>query len=205
MKTLNLDGIEITHIHHAAVKIKTKDLVIYVDPYQVADEQADLILITHDHPDHFDSGSILKLGKPTTKIIAPEILKGEVSGDVKTLKPGESEEISNVKISTIPSYNLSRPNHSKDKGYLGYVIEVLGKRIYVPGDTDKTPEMVALKNIDLAFLPIAGPMMDEEEASSAVKEFKPKIVVPYHYGEVIGGGIRKNSPVWWEMRPKLKF
>jgi L-ascorbate metabolism protein UlaG (beta-lactamase superfamily) len=188
MKTFNLDGIQITHIHHSAVKIKTKGLVIYVDPYQVTDEQADLILITHDHPDHFDSGSILKLSKPGTKIVAPEILKEKIAGDVKTLKPGKSCEISNVKISTIPSYNLSRPMHPKDKGYLGYIIKVSGKRIYVPGDTDKTPEMAALKNIDLAFLPIAGPMMDEEEASSAAKEFKPKIVVPYHYGEVIGGG-----------------
>jgi len=188
VKTFNLDGIEITHIHHSAVKIKTQDLVIYADPYQVSDEQADLILITHDHFDHFDTGSILKLQKPGTKVVAPEILKGKIAGDVKTLEPGGTFEILGVKIATIPSYNLTLPNHSKEKGYLGYVLDIVGKRIFIPGDTDKTPEMVTLKDIDLAFLPIAGPMMHEEEAASAVKEFKPKIVVPYHYGEVIGGG-----------------
>ncbi len=188
MKTFNLDGVEITHIHHSAVKIKTQDLVIYIDPYEVSDEQADLILITHDHFDHFDTGSILKLQKPSTKIIAPEILKGKIAGDLKTLKPGDTFEALGLKITTIPSYNLTLPNHTKKKGYFGYALDVVGKRIYVPGDTDKTPEMTALKDIDLAFLPIAGPMMNEEEAASAVKEFQPKIVVPYHYGEVIGGG-----------------
>ncbi|OGD57446.1 hypothetical protein A2V71_03445 [Candidatus Berkelbacteria bacterium RBG_13_40_8] len=188
MKTFSLDGIEVTLLHHAAVKIKAQKLVIYIDPYQVADEQADLILITHDHFDHFDTGSILKLQKPGTKVIGPEILKGKIAGDLKTLKPGDAAEALGVKIATIPSYNLTSPNHPKEKGYLGYVLDIVGKRIYVSGDTDKIPEMIALKDIDLAFLPIAGPMMHEEEAASAVKEFKPKIVVPYHCGEVVSGG-----------------
>lgn len=188
MKTFSLDGIEITHIHHAAVKIKTQDLVIYIDPCQVTDEQADLILITHDHFDHFDSGSIMKLQKPSTKVIAPEILKEKIAGDLKTLKPGESFEILGVKITTIPSYNLSLPNHPKEKGYLGYVLDIVGKRIYIAGDTNKTSEMVALQNIDLAMLPIAGPGITEEEMAAAVKEFQPKTVIPIHYGEVIGSG-----------------
>jgi len=195
MKTFNLDGIEITHIHHSAVKIKTRSLVIYVDPYKVADEQADLILITHDHQDHLDPDSILKLRKPTTKIIVPEALKEKITGDVKTLKSGETYKTSEIKITAIPAYNLSISNHLKEKGYLGFVIDILGKRIYQSGDTNKIPEMTALKDIDIALIHIAGPGITSEEMASAVKEFKPKIVVPIHYGEVLSNfGLPAGSP-----------
>lgn len=189
MKTLNLEGIEITHINHASIKMKTQDLVIYADPYQVADEQADLILITHDHHDHLDTGSIMKLQKLNTTILIPEGLKEKINGNLRTLTPGNALKIFDVKITTIAAYNLKTSYHPRAKNYLGYILEILGKRIYIAGDTDKTPEMINLKDIDLAFLPIGGTYtMDEKEAAQAVTEFKPKIVVPYHYGEIPGGG-----------------
>ncbi len=172
-KTINLDNLEISWLGHASFKIKTPQIVIYVDPYNLSfGEKADLILVTHDHFDHKDEKSIEILSKTETEVL--------VGGE--NIKEGEEKEVNGIKIKAVPAYNLAKPFHPKGKG-VGFVLEISGKKIYHAGDTDKIKEMAELGEIDLALLPIGGTYtMNEEEAAEAVKMIKPKKVIPMHYG-----------------------
>jgi len=189
MKTISLNGLEITKYQQSSIKIKTHNLIIYLDPYKVTDEPGDLILITHEHFDHFDKVSIFKLQKEKTLVIAPEYLASRIAGNVRGIKAGETLEVLKTKLSTYSSYNIGKSYHPKERGDLSFLIEIMGKRIFFSGDSDKTPEMEGLENIDLAFLPIGDTYtMSEEEAAQAVAVIKPKIVIPMHYGQIAGGG-----------------
>ena len=182
--------VKITPIYHASTLIEAGGKVIYVDPAKPANlsglPKADLILITHTHPDHMDPGSIAEISKSGTEIIA----SAAVAATVKTAKPianGESQMWQGWTIEAVPAYNLTRgpaPGklfHDKGTGN-GYVLTYGGKRFYFSGDTENVPEMRALKNIDVAFVCMNLPYtMPPEEASDAVKAFHPKVVIPYHY------------------------
>jgi L-ascorbate metabolism protein UlaG (beta-lactamase superfamily) len=182
--------VKITPIYHASTLIEAGGKVIYVDPAKPAKlgglPKADLILITHTHPDHMDSGSIAEISKSGTEIIA----SAAVAATVKTAKPianGESQMWHSWTIEAVPAYNLTRgpaPGklfHDKGTGN-GYVLTYGGKRFYFSGDTEGVPEMRALKNIDVAFVCMNLPYtMPPEEAADAVQAFHPKVVIPYHY------------------------
>ena len=190
MKILRVGKVEITRLKPAGFRIKGDDLVIYFDPYKETDGKADVILISHDHFDHFDLSTINLLEKPSTQIIGPEVLINKITSNFHPLKPGNSTTIRGLKIETIPAYNINSHYHPKSNGYLGFIIEISGERIYFAGDTDKTTEMLSLKNIDVAMLPIGGTYtMNENEAASAAKVIKPKIVIPMHCAdEIISSG-----------------
>jgi L-ascorbate metabolism protein UlaG (beta-lactamase superfamily) len=168
----NFENLEITGLGHAGFKIKSPDLTIYFDPYNLKfGEKADIILITHSHHDHKDENSIELLKKEIT-----EILIG-----CENIKEGEEKEIRGVKIKAVPAYNLNKPFHPRGKG-CGFVLNINGKIIYYASDTDKIPEMAELGKIDLAMLPIGGTYtMDMAEAIEAVEIIKPKVVIPMHY------------------------
>ena len=73
--------------------------------------------------------------------------------------------------------------HDKGRGN-GYVVTFGDKRVYLSGDTECTPEMKALTEIDVAFVCMNLPYtMTPEEAAGCVAAFDPKVVYPYHYGE----------------------
>jgi len=182
--TLNLENLKITWLGHASFKIKNK-LVIYIDPYQVADEKAEIIFITHSHFDHCDPASIRDLADEKTIIVAPEdCFAGLNIGKQVAIKEGEEKELGEIKVKAVPAYNKDKRFHPRGFG-LGYLLEIEGKKIYHAGDTDCIPEMAELKDIDLALLPIGGTYtMDEREAAEAVRLIKPKIVVPMHYGKL---------------------
>ena len=180
----------ITPILHGSVMFQFNGKTIYVDPWSRADlsayPQADLILITHDHRDHLDEAALKLLSTPSTIILGPKIVTDKLERGI-LIKNGERREIDGIKIETILAYNLVRERspgvkyHPKGDG-LGYIITFGDKRVYVAGDTEGTPEMKALKNIDIAFLPMNLPYtMTAEEMSDAVKEFKPDLLYPYHY------------------------
>ena len=152
----------------------------------------DLVLLTHIHSDHFDPATldaIVPAGdKPT--IIAPasvaekipENLRGKTK--VKTLANGEKTEVVGIAIEAVPAYNTTPEKakfHPKGRDN-GYVLSMGGKKIYIAGDTEDTAEMRALKGIDVAFLPMNLPYtMTVQKAAEAIRQFKPKIVYPYHY------------------------
>jgi len=182
--------VKITPLFHASVLIQAGGKTIYVDPAKPAKltglPKADLILITHIHPDHFDPDSIAALSQSTTEVIAP----ASVVAKFPTAKPianGESKQWQGWTIEAIPAYNLMRGPaagqlyHPKGRDN-GYVLTYGGKRFYFSADTEGTPEMRALQNIDVAFVCMNLPYtMPPEEAADAVKAFHPKVVIPYHY------------------------
>lgn len=186
------------HSQHATVAMKWGERAIYADPSTIGRPVApatvfqglplaDLIVITHQHPDHYDAEALKVLTKPTSIIVAPQSVFNLMPDTLKSLTTvmgnGQTLEKVGVGIEAIPSYNLdpARPFHPKGRDN-GYVLAMGGKRFYIPGDTEDTPEMRALKNIDVAFLPMNLPFtMTVESAANAVREFKPKVVYPFHY------------------------
>ena len=181
--------LRITPIRHASLMIQAAAQMIYVDPAQGSFDglpQADLILITHAHGDHLNEKIISGLKKSGTQILGPEVVVKGLA-EVTLIRAGETREFGKWKIEAVLAYNIQRvrspgqPYHPKGEG-VGYVLSFGGKRFYFAGDTEATPEMTALKNIDVAFLPMNLPYtMTPEEAAAAVRAFKPKIVYPYHY------------------------
>jgi L-ascorbate metabolism protein UlaG (beta-lactamase superfamily) len=184
--------VRITPIYHAALMIQAGGKNIIVDPAKPADVSglppADLILLTDIHGDHLDPNLIAKVSKPGTQSIAPPAVVKTVT-TAMPLSNGETKEWEGWKIEAVPMYNLKRgPSEGKlfhDKGRgNGYVLTYGGKRFYLSGDTEDTPEMEALRNIDVAFVCMNLPYtMTPEEAAVAVKAFHPKVVIPYHYGQ----------------------
>jgi len=151
-------------------------------------QKADLILVTHEHGDHLDAALISELSKKETIIYCNAASASKLPA-AKILKNGDVINIAALKIEAVPAYNIvnqrapGQPFHPKGNGN-GYIISFGDKRIYVAGDTENTPEMKALKNIDVAFLPMNLPYtMTPAMVADAAKAFLPKILYPYHYGE----------------------
>ena len=184
--------LKITFIGHGTLMFTFGDKVIHVDPVsREADyagfPKADVILVTHEHGDHLDPGAIKILRTEKTDIILTEKCAEKVEGGT-IMKNGDVETIRELKIEAIPAYNIvhmrgeNMPYHPKGVGN-GYVITFGDKRVYVAGDTENTPEMKALKDIDIAFLPMNLPYtMSPEMVADAAKAFRPKVLYPYHFG-----------------------
>ena len=172
-------------IHHASIKL-IGNKIIYFDPYKIEKEthDADYIFITHDHYDHYDEESIKKVKNDNTKIIVPICLKDK---EYDLLVDGYKKYIiDDIEFFTIPSYNIDKPFHPREKYYVGYNILLDGKYYYIMGDTDKTNEALQVKS-DICFVPIGGTYtMDVNEASSYINEVKPKVAIPIHYGMITG-------------------
>jgi L-ascorbate metabolism protein UlaG (beta-lactamase superfamily) len=182
--------VKITPLNHASTLIEAGGKTIYLDPAKpvkfASMPKADLILITDIHGDHMDPSSIADLVKSGTDILAPPAVVATVTA-AKPIANGETKTWGDWTIEAIPAYNLQRGPargklyHDKGRGN-GYVLTYGGKRFYFSGDTEGVPEMRALKNIDVAFVCMNLPYtMPPEEAAEAVKAFRPKIVIPYHY------------------------
>lgn len=167
---------------------------IYFDPFRITDEphDADLIFFTHAHYDHFSPDDFRKVMKDDTTFIAPKSMEkdlkkaGAASEKTLLLMPGEKVQAKGIEIETVPAYNIHKPMHRKKYGWLGYVIELDGVRIYDAGDIDKIPEGEDVK-ADIAFVPIGGTFtMNAKEAAAFVNQMKPKVAVPIHYGSIVG-------------------
>ena len=182
--------VRVTPIHHASLLLEAGGKAIHVDPWSQGNydglPKADLILVTDIHPDHLDAAEIAKLSPPGTVVIAPPAVAATITS-AKVLRNGESTIWDGWTIEAIPMYNLKRgpaPGkffHDKGRGN-GYVLTYGGKRFYIAGDTEGIPEMRALKNIDVAFVPMNLPYtMPPEEAADAVRAFHPAVVYPFHY------------------------
>ena len=183
-------NITITPLNHATLQVTHGSHVIDIDPVAQANfgslAAPTIILVTDIHGDHLDPATIGKLKGAATKVVAPAAAAAKLEGAI-VVGNGEKKEVDGVSIEAVPMYNLQRgpaPGqlfHDKGRGN-GYILTLGGKRIYIAGDTECTPEMKALKNIDVAFLPMNLPYtMTPAEAADCVKAFKPSIVYPYHY------------------------
>lgn len=173
---------------HSSIKISERQ-IIYSDPYKIEKEKhdADIILITHDHYDHYSEEDIEKVMKEDTIIVAPKTAKifNKIKNKVEVI-PNEKYEANGIKIETIPAYNIKKQFHPKANEWVGYILEIEGKRYYIAGDTDITPENQQIK-CDIAFVPVGGTYtMDYKEAAELINIIKPKIAIPMHYGSIVG-------------------
>ena len=185
--------IEMNFIGHASLMFSLNSFIVYIDPVRSMGKydnmpKADLILVTHEHGDHLDASLIKDLSKPETIVLCNEASLPRIPS-AQAMKNGDQKNVKEIGIEAFPAYNIvnmrapGQPYHPKGTGN-GYIITFGDKRIYVAGDTENTPEMKALKNIDVAFLPMNLPYtMTPAMVADAAIAFKPKILYPYHYGE----------------------
>lgn len=174
-------------INHATFVLQWEGKTIYNDPVGASSvfqgvPRADLVLVSHSHGDHFNSSTIEAIRKTNAMIVVPQAVYNSLSAAGKSvamvLTNGARAQVLGLTIEAVPAYNA---NHSKGTGN-GYVLTIGGRRIYASGDTEDVPEMRRLESIDVAFLCMNVPFtMSVERAASAVREFRPKVVYPYHY------------------------
>ncbi|MCR5748142.1 MAG: MBL fold metallo-hydrolase [Lachnospiraceae bacterium] len=177
-----------------SIRITAEGKNIYVDPFQIKIDphDADYILITHDHYDHFSPEDIEKVSENKTVLIVPEKMEHkaqEVSGYVSktiAIRPGESYNVDSLAFDTVPSYNIMRPFHPKSAGWVGYILHINGKSIYIAGDTDLIKEIRGIK-CDIALVPVGGTYtMDAKKAAEFVNLIEPSVAIPVHYGNLVG-------------------
>jgi len=193
----------ISFIGHASLMFEFNNLVIHVDP--VSDEgdysllpKADIVVVTHHHGDHFDADALQVIMKKDTRIFLTQKCPWTSSqGSAFAMKNGDVQTTSGITIEAVPAYNIKHmrspdnPFHPKGEGN-GYILTLGDQRIYIAGDTENTPEMKALKNIDIAFLPMNLPYtMTPEMVADAVSAFKPAVLYPYHFGSTDTGVLLK--------------
>jgi len=182
----------ITFIGHGSLIVTFNHKIFHIDPFgKPADystlPKADVILITHEHPDHLDSAAIEKIRTDKTRLVLTETCATKIAGGM-VMKNGDVRTIDGVKIEAVPAYNIvhkretGEPFHPRGAGN-GYIMTFGDKRLYVAGDTENIPEMAGFKNIDIAFLPMSLPYtMTQEMTANAAAMIRPKILYPYHYG-----------------------
>ena len=180
-------ALNITVYTQSCIRISCDEGVVYFDPFRMKESphDADYILVTHDHFDHFSPEDIDKVSKSGTILIVPEKMlakAGEVRHLVKqieTVNAGQKRVIEGLKIETVPA-------HPKSAGWVGYILITDDKRIYVAGDTDATKENKQVK-CDIALVPIGGTYtMDAKKAAELINTICPAVAIPTHYGSVVG-------------------
>jgi L-ascorbate metabolism protein UlaG (beta-lactamase superfamily) len=182
------EKVHLQWLGHSAFKIWTSQVVIYVDPYKISGSPGDAtyVLCSHSHGDHYSPGDIAKVAGPGTQLIGPaDVISSYGKGIVLT--PGQSLDLGAVRLIGVRACNTNKTNHPKANNWLGFVIEIPGKRIYHAGDTDLIDEMKGLGLIDVAMLPVGGTYtMNATEAATATTHIQPRLAIPMHWGTIVG-------------------
>lgn len=198
---MEIEGVKIEFLGHAGFVVSNSSgKRIAIDPYNISDniEKVEYILITHGHHDHCSIKDISKLTKEGTVIIVSPDVQSKITKiegvEMQIVEVGDKLEFGNIKIETLPAYNVNKDFHPKSEGWLGYLIKINGVVIYHAGDTDKIPEMKNLTgygkhgNNFVALLPVSGTyVMTAEEAAEAASLISPDLVIPMHYGAGVAG------------------
>jgi L-ascorbate metabolism protein UlaG (beta-lactamase superfamily) len=186
-------NLTISFIGHGTLMFSFGEKVIHVDPVggeadYTSLPDADLILITHEHGDHLDAVAVAEIRKDETEVVVSGSCEGSLEG-AHVMRNGETQSVAGFEVEAVPAYNIvnmrseGMPYHPKGDGN-GYIISFGDLRVYVAGDTENTPEMKALEDIDVAFLPMNLPYtMTPAMVADAARAFRPRILYPYHYGQ----------------------
>lgn len=186
-----LEGIQV--LCHSSIRMK-RDRTIYFDPFQINHDynDADILLITHDHYDHYSEEDIDRVVKKDTIVVAPMDLKEKLLNhgfqieQIVLVEPNQTYQVKGIEVHTIPAYNTNKAFHKKEYGWVGYLITLDGTVYYVAGDTDITKENLQVR-CDVAFVPVGGTYtMTYEEGARLVNQIHPKIAIPIHYGSIVG-------------------
>lgn len=186
-----LSGIDV--LCHNSIRI-AKDKIIYIDPFRIKKDykDADLIFCTHSHNDHFSPEDINKVKTENTIIVVTEdcfeqaVELGFKEKNIIKVLPNQKYKILDLDVETVPAYNLEKQYHEQEKKWVGYILDINDITYYIAGDTDCTPEAKSV-TCDVAFLPVGGTYtMNYKEASSLANTIEPQIVIPVHYGEIVG-------------------
>lgn len=170
------------------------DTVLWFDPFRVENTPADgdVIFVTHEHYDHFSPEDIRRVMKADAVLVLPEscretaLAAGFAAGQIMTVQPGGAYQAKGVAFETVPAYNIDKKFHPQANCWVGYVVTVAGRRVYVAGDTDDTPEVRTVR-CDAAFLPAGGTYtMTAAEAAALANAIHPQAAVPTHYGSIVG-------------------
>ncbi|MBR5741056.1 MAG: MBL fold metallo-hydrolase, partial [Firmicutes bacterium] len=187
---------------HSSIRIAVPDRpVIYVDPFHIGGEprDADLILVTHPHFDHFSEADIERVRKDDTAFVMPmamfltedEEIRGALDRlaftDSFGMEPNKAIEAMGVLIESVPSYNVNKPNHLKEFGWIGYLLTIDDTHIYIAGDTDINDDVKAVR-CDIALIPAGGTYTtDAKEAAELANAIGPEVAIPTHYADIVGG------------------
>ena len=186
------DNIEV--FTQSSIRVKSGVGTIYIDPFRMKEEphDADYVLITHDHYDHFSIEDIHKVIKNTTILVVPARMEDDARelerevGEIVTVKPGVYKELSGLELETIPAYNTVKPFHPRRAEWVGYILRVDGKRVYIAGDTGATKEAKQVK-CDIALVPVGGTYtLDTKRAADLINIIRPEYAIPTHYGSIVG-------------------
>lgn len=169
--------------------------IVYIDPWKLATDtpKADIVLVTHEHRDHFSPDDITKISTADTIIVAPQSVAAQSNLPITLVKPGDRVTVNGVALEIVPAYNPNKKFHPKEAGHVGYIVTLNGKRIYHTGDTDLIPEMTQIK-CDIALLPVSGKyVMTALEAVEAAHTLRPALAIPMHWGDADVVGTRADA------------
>lgn len=177
----------------SSIKINGKEKIIYIDPYLIEKEEhdADFVFITHEHYDHLSFEDIKKVIKNETILIVPEscytkVVEFQVNNEIFPVKPNNKYSLLELNFQTVASYNTNKLYHTQTNEWVGYLIEVDGKKYFITGDTDINKENKLIK-CDVLLIPIGGVYtMDYQEAATLTNLIKPKLAIPTHYETIVG-------------------
>ena len=186
----------VSHIHwygHDSFRIEDGATQVYIDPWKMPEglPRADVVLVTHSHYDHYSAADVNRLSTPETTVVGPadvaEKVRSETGAVALPIAAGQTVEIESLRVTAVAAYNVNKKFHPKASGWVGYVVRLSdGTSIYHAGDTDCIPEMKGLA-VDVALLPVSGTyVMTGDEADRAAEAIGAKVVIPMHYGDIVG-------------------